>query len=70
MGASTWGEGSLPNFNFFNVNPLIFQQNRKVHLSNCHKNVSTTFLTLVSVFLDVGIIVNATLYEENFSPKC
>ena len=27
--------GSLPNFNFFNVNPQIFQRNRKVHLSNC-----------------------------------
>ena len=26
---------SLPNFNFFNANPQIFQQNRKVHLSNC-----------------------------------
>ena len=25
----------LPNFNFFNVNPQIFQRNRKVHLSNC-----------------------------------
>ena len=22
-------------FNFFNVNPQIFQRNRKVHLSNC-----------------------------------
>ena len=29
------GEGSQPNFNFFNVNPHIFQQNRKVHLTNC-----------------------------------
>ena len=27
-------EGSQPNFNFFNVNPQIFQRNRKVHLSN------------------------------------
>ena len=26
--------GSLPNFNFFNVNPQIFQRNRKVRLSN------------------------------------
>ena len=26
---------SLPNFNFFNVNPQIFQRNLKVHLSNC-----------------------------------
>ena len=24
--------GSLPNFNFFSVNPQIFQRNRKVHL--------------------------------------
>ena len=28
-------EAFLPNFNFFNVNPLIFQQNRKVHFTNC-----------------------------------
>ena len=27
--------GSLPNFNFFNVNHQFFQRNRKVHLSNC-----------------------------------
>ena len=27
--------GFLSNFNFFNVNPQIFQWNRKVHLSNC-----------------------------------
>ena len=27
--------GSLPNLNFFNVNPQIFRRNRKVHLSNC-----------------------------------
>ena len=26
---------SLPNFNFFNINPQIFQRNRKVRLSNC-----------------------------------
>ena len=26
---------SLSNFNFLNVNPQIFQWNRKVHLSNC-----------------------------------
>ena len=29
--------GSPPNFNFFNVNPQIFQRNRKVHLSNCRE---------------------------------
>ena len=28
-------EESLPNFNFFNVKPQIFQRNRKVHLTNC-----------------------------------
>ena len=27
--------GSQPNFNFFNVNPQIFQRNSKVHFSNC-----------------------------------
>ena len=27
--------GSLPNFNFFNVNPQIFQRNRKIQLSYC-----------------------------------
>ena len=27
-------EGSLPNFNFFNINPQIFQRNCKIHLSN------------------------------------
>ena len=26
--------GFLPNFKFFNANPQILQQNRKVHLSN------------------------------------
>ena len=26
---------SQPNFNFFNINPEIFQRNRKVHLTNC-----------------------------------
>ena len=31
------GLGSLPNFNFFNVTPRIFQRNRKVHLTNCLK---------------------------------
>ena len=28
---------SLLNFHFFNVNPQIFQRNRKVHLSNCQE---------------------------------
>ena len=29
--------GTQPNFNFFSVNPQIFQQNRKVHLLNCQE---------------------------------
>ena len=29
------GGGSLPNFNFFKVNPQMFQWNRKDHLSSC-----------------------------------
>ena len=29
--------GSLSNFNFFNVNPQIFQRNRKVLVSNFHE---------------------------------
>ena len=41
--------GSQPSFNFFNVNPKIFQGNRKVHLSNCLKHFQ---------LLDVGIIAN------------
>ena len=33
--------GSQPSFNFFYVNPQIFKQNLKVHLSNClEKKVS------------------------------
>ena len=35
FGVRPHGGGSLPNFNFFNVNPLFFQRNLKVHLSNC-----------------------------------
>ena len=31
--------GSLPNFNFYNVNPQIFQRNSKIHLSNCLENI-------------------------------
>ena len=30
------------------------------------KQIFTTFLTLVLELLDVGIITNASLYEENF----
>ena len=46
----------LPNFNFFNVNPQIFQRNRKVRLSNCLEKNLTTFLALVLEILDVEII--------------
>ena len=35
LGVRLYG-GSLPNLNFFNVNPQIRQRNRKVHRSNCH----------------------------------
>ena len=38
LGIRVHGEGSQPNFNFFNINPEISQRNRKVHLSNCQKN--------------------------------
>ena len=42
--------GSLPNFKFFNVNPQIFQRNRKVHLSNCLK---TNFHDISNISLGV-----------------
>ena len=32
--------GSLPYFNFFNVNPQIFQRYRKIHLSDCQEKIS------------------------------
>ena len=38
--------GSQPNFNFFNVNPQIFQ--RKVHLTNC---LETNFHNIFNVSL-------------------
>ena len=40
--------GSLPNFNFFNVNPQFFQWNRKVHLSN---NLETNFYGIPNISL-------------------
>ena len=42
--------GSLPNFNFFKVNPQIFQRNRKVHLSNC---LQTNFHSISKISLKV-----------------
>ena len=47
--------GSLPNFNFFNVNPQIFQWNRKVHLSNC---LETNFHDITNISL------RDTLYDS------
>ena len=42
--------GSHPNFNFFNVNPQIFQRNLKVHLKNCLEtnfHISNISLTVI-----------------------
>ena len=45
------GRGSLCNFMFFNLNPKLFQRNRKVHLSNCQKtdfhNISIISLRVI-----------------------
>ena len=45
--------GSLPNFNFFNVNCQIFQQNLKFTSQIDWKQIFTTFLTIVWELLDV-----------------
>ena len=43
--------GSLLDFNFCNVNPQIFQRNRKVHLSN---SLETTFHDIPNIsFRDI-----------------
>ena len=42
--------GSQPNFSFFNVNPQIFQRNRKVHLTNC---LETNFQNISNISLRV-----------------
>ena len=42
--------GSQHNFNFFNINPQIFQRNRKVHLSNC---LETNFHNIPNIRLKV-----------------
>ena len=39
---------SLPNFYFFNVNPQIFQRNRKAHLSN---SLETNFHNISNISL-------------------
>ena len=42
--------GSVPNFNFFNVKPQIWQQNRKIHLSTC---LDTIFRNISDICLRV-----------------
>ena len=42
--------GSLPNFNFFNANPQVFQRNRKVHLPN---SLKTNFHSISNISLRV-----------------
>ena len=42
--------GSQPNFNYFNVNPQIFQRNRKVHLTKC---LETNFHNISNINLRV-----------------
>ena len=50
LGARLHG-GSLPNFQFFNVNHPICQRNRKVHRSNCQdtnfRNISDISLRII-----------------------
>ena len=49
LGVRLYG-GSLPNFNFFIVNPQIFRRNRKVHLTNC---LETNFHNISNISLRV-----------------
>ena len=44
------GGGSLPNFNFFNVNLQMWQQNRKIHYSDC---LDTNFRKFSDIILRV-----------------
>ena len=52
--------GSLTNFNFFKINPPIFQRNRWIS-QIAWKQIFTKFLTLVWEILDVGAIANARI---------
>ena len=61
--------GSLHNFNFFNVNPKFFNEIIKFTSQISWKQIFTAFPTLVSELLDVGIIANARILQEFFSPK-
>ena len=70
-GASTCGGGeSLPNFIFFNINPQIFQRNRKVYLSKC---LETNFHNISNVSLRViggsELWIMQCLKKKVFSPK-
>ena len=56
LGARLHGE-SQPIFNFFNVNPQIFQRNRKVHLTNCPE----------TNFHDISIISLRVIRRRNYS---
>ena len=49
--------GSQPNFDFFNVNPQIFQRDRKVHLTNC----------LETNFHDISIISLRVIRHRNYN---
>ena len=49
----------VPNFNFFKVNPQIFQQNRKVHISDC---LDTNFHNIFYISL-------SDIRRENY-PEC
>ena len=49
--------GSQLNFNFFNVNPQIFQRNRKAHLTNC----------LETSFHDISILSLRVIRRRNYS---
>ena len=52
--------GSIPNFNFFTVNPQIFQRNRKGHLANClDANFHNTSNIRQRVIKHIGIIAIA-----------
>ena len=51
--------GALLNFNFFNVNPKFDNEIAKFTSKNAWIQIFATYLKLVRVLLDVGIIANA-----------
>ena len=50
LGVRLHGGRGRPNFNFFNVNPQMFQRNRKVELTNC---LETNFYSVSNISLRV-----------------